>query len=138
MQPDRPASPYRHALLSAANIITSITKDKQCTSTSLLLICGERGRQQLALHLGHSAASNARPSLIPARTMQLDAGPGFLTCWQFLYHCRSDQAAADLKINFVSDKPSSWYAELYQRDQLTGGHVIMLGADDASRWGLGF
>lgn len=36
----------------------------------------------------------------------------------------------------MSDKPSSWYAELYQRDQLTGGHVIMLGADDASRWAL--
>jgi hypothetical protein len=33
----------------------------------------------------------------------------------------------------VSDKPSSWYAELYARDALTGGHVIMLGADDASR-----
>ncbi|WIA10236.1 hypothetical protein OEZ85_010436 [Tetradesmus obliquus] len=44
-----------------------------------------------------------------------------------------EQGAADLKTNFVSDKPSSWYAELYQRDQLTGGHVIMLGADDASR-----
>jgi phosphoribosylformimino-5-aminoimidazole carboxamide ribotide isomerase len=33
----------------------------------------------------------------------------------------------------VSDKPSSWYADLYARDGLTGGHVIMLGADDASR-----
>ncbi|KAF6255189.1 hypothetical protein COO60DRAFT_1296694 [Scenedesmus sp. NREL 46B-D3] len=40
---------------------------------------------------------------------------------------------ADLKTNFVSDKPSSWYAELYQRDQLTGGHVIMLGSDEPSR-----
>jgi hypothetical protein len=34
----------------------------------------------------------------------------------------------------VSDKPSSWFAELYKRDQLTGGHVIMLGADEGSRW----
>ncbi|GBF94401.1 phosphoribosylformimino-5-aminoimidazole carboxamide ribonucleotide isomerase [Raphidocelis subcapitata] len=40
---------------------------------------------------------------------------------------------AALRTNFVSDKPSSWYAELYARDGLTGGHVIMLGGDDASR-----
>eukprot|EP00882_Tetradesmus_deserticola_P015451 GHRQ01016464.1.p2 GENE.GHRQ01016464.1~~GHRQ01016464.1.p2 ORF type:complete len:288 (+),score=90.52 GHRQ01016464.1:220-1083(+) len=44
-----------------------------------------------------------------------------------------ENGADNLKTNFVSDKPSSWYAELYQRDQLTGGHVIMLGSDDASR-----
>lgn len=47
--------------------------------------------------------------------------------------CRPDEAL-DLQTNFVSDQPSSWYAELYKRDQLTGGHVIMLGADAASRW----
>jgi phosphoribosylformimino-5-aminoimidazole carboxamide ribotide isomerase len=41
-------------------------------------------------------------------------------------------AAPALQTNFVSDKPSSWYAQLYQSDKLTGGHVIMLGADDAS------
>ena len=29
--------------------------------------------------------------------------------------------------NFVSERPASWYAGLYQRDQLPGGHVIMLG-----------
>uniref|UniRef100_A0A7S0RGK2 1-(5-phosphoribosyl)-5-[(5-phosphoribosylamino)methylideneamino] imidazole-4-carboxamide isomerase HISN3, chloroplastic n=1 Tax=Chlamydomonas leiostraca TaxID=1034604 RepID=A0A7S0RGK2_9CHLO len=40
---------------------------------------------------------------------------------------------AELKTNFVSDKPSSWYSHLYQRDGLAGGHVIMLGADDASK-----
>lgn len=41
-------------------------------------------------------------------------------------------AASALRTNFVSDKPSSWYADLYKSDSLTGGHVIMLGADDAS------
>ncbi len=30
--------------------------------------------------------------------------------------------------NFVSEKPAAWFAELYRRDQLTGGHVIMLGS----------
>ena len=30
--------------------------------------------------------------------------------------------------NFVSDRPASWYAELYRRDELRGGHVIQLGA----------
>ena len=31
------------------------------------------------------------------------------------------------KTNFVSEKPSSWYAELYQKDELKGGHIIRLG-----------
>lgn len=35
---------------------------------------------------------------------------------------------ADLRTNFVSERPSSWYAELYKRDGLKGGHVIMLGS----------
>ena len=30
--------------------------------------------------------------------------------------------------NFVSEKPSSWYADLYKKDKLTGGHIIRLGA----------
>ncbi|HEX9786010.1 MAG TPA: phosphoribosylformimino-5-aminoimidazole carboxamide ribotide isomerase [Opitutaceae bacterium] len=32
-----------------------------------------------------------------------------------------------LRTNFVSDKPAAWYAGLYRRDGLTGGHVIKLG-----------
>ncbi len=32
-----------------------------------------------------------------------------------------------LKTNFVSDRDAAWYAELYQRDGLKGGHVILLG-----------
>jgi phosphoribosylformimino-5-aminoimidazole carboxamide ribotide isomerase len=32
-----------------------------------------------------------------------------------------------LKTNFVSDRPASWYANLYKRDGLSGGHIIMLG-----------
>jgi phosphoribosylformimino-5-aminoimidazole carboxamide ribotide isomerase len=34
---------------------------------------------------------------------------------------------ADLRTNFVSEQPSRWFAELYRRDGLRGGHVIMLG-----------
>src|SRR6185295_15665825 len=34
---------------------------------------------------------------------------------------------ATLRTNFVSERPASWFAQLYQRDQLPGGHVIMLG-----------
>jgi phosphoribosylformimino-5-aminoimidazole carboxamide ribotide isomerase len=33
----------------------------------------------------------------------------------------------DLQTNFVSEKPAAWFAELYKRDGLAGGHVIMLG-----------
>ncbi len=35
---------------------------------------------------------------------------------------------AGLRTNFVSEKPASWFAELYKRDGLTGGHVIQLGS----------
>ncbi len=33
-----------------------------------------------------------------------------------------------LHTNFVSEKSAAWFAELYRRDGLLGGHVIMLGA----------
>src|SRR5476649_1971306 len=39
---------------------------------------------------------------------------------------------AGLRTNFVSEKPASWFAELYKRDGLAGGHVIMLGAGNES------
>ena len=35
---------------------------------------------------------------------------------------------AGLRTNFVSEKSAAWFAELYRRDDLRGGHVIMLGA----------
>jgi phosphoribosylformimino-5-aminoimidazole carboxamide ribotide isomerase len=34
---------------------------------------------------------------------------------------------AGLRTNFVSTQPAAWFAELYKRDGLTGGHVIQLG-----------
>ncbi len=34
---------------------------------------------------------------------------------------------SELKENFVSQKPAEWYAELYKKDDLKGGHIIMLG-----------
>ena len=37
------------------------------------------------------------------------------------------QDPAALRTNFVAEHPASWYAELYKRDGLRGGHVIMLG-----------
>jgi phosphoribosylformimino-5-aminoimidazole carboxamide ribotide isomerase len=35
--------------------------------------------------------------------------------------------AAGPRTNFVSDRPAAWFAGLYRRDGLAGGHVIMLG-----------
>src|SRR6267378_3752202 len=40
--------------------------------------------------------------------------------------------SAQLKTNYVSDRPASWFAELYKRDGLKGGHVIMLGPGNDS------
>lgn len=44
----------------------------------------------------------------------------------------------ELKTNFVSDRPAAWYAELFARDGLKGGHVIKLGPgnDAAARSAL--
>ena len=42
----------------------------------------------------------------------------------------TDKTSCDddkLATNFETDRPASSYAELYRRDGLTGGHVIMLG-----------
>src|SRR6185295_4801083 len=33
-----------------------------------------------------------------------------------------------LRTNFVSTRNAAWYADLYRRDDLRGGHVIMLGS----------
>lgn len=43
-----------------------------------------------------------------------------------------------LTTNFTAEKPSSWFAELYRADGLTGGHVIKLGPgnDEAAREAL--
>ncbi|BET66315.1 hypothetical protein ASA1KI_12330 [Opitutales bacterium ASA1] len=43
-----------------------------------------------------------------------------------------------LRTNFVSEKPAAWYADLYRRDGLVGGHVIKLGPgnDTAAREAL--
>ena len=37
-------------------------------------------------------------------------------------------SAEGVRTNFVSDRPARWYAELYKKDELKGGHVILLGA----------
>ena len=46
--------------------------------------------------------------------------------------------AATLRTNFVSSHPPAWYADLYRRDGLRGGHVILLGPgnEDAAREAL--
>lgn len=46
--------------------------------------------------------------------------------------------ASTLRTNFVSERPASWYAELYRRDDLRGGHVILLGPgnEEAARKAL--
>jgi phosphoribosylformimino-5-aminoimidazole carboxamide ribotide isomerase len=47
-------------------------------------------------------------------------------------------SGAGLRTNFVSEKSAAWFAELYKRDGLRGGHVILLGPgnDSAAREAL--
>jgi phosphoribosylformimino-5-aminoimidazole carboxamide ribotide isomerase len=46
---------------------------------------------------------------------------------------------ADLRTHFVSERPARWFAALYRRDNLAGGHIIMLGPGNeaAARDALG-
>ncbi len=39
----------------------------------------------------------------------------------------NEDHSEELRINFTADKPSSWFANMYRRDALRGGHVIQLG-----------
>ncbi len=39
----------------------------------------------------------------------------------------NDEQPGLLQTNFTASSPSSWFAELYRRDHLTGGHIIQLG-----------
>lgn len=39
----------------------------------------------------------------------------------------ADDRQSELRVNFSSEQPSSFYANMYKEDGLTGGHVIMLG-----------
>jgi phosphoribosylformimino-5-aminoimidazole carboxamide ribotide isomerase len=50
----------------------------------------------------------------------------------------SDTESHGLQTNFQAEKPASWFAERYRRDNLTGGHVIQLGKGntDAARSAL--
>jgi phosphoribosylformimino-5-aminoimidazole carboxamide ribotide isomerase len=43
------------------------------------------------------------------------------------------RGAANLRTNFVADHPASWYAELYKRDGLGGGHMILLGTGNEAQ-----
>ena len=64
--------------------------------------------------------------------LELNGAPGLhRRCSAPRRTCSGGDAA--LQTNFESDNPSSWFAELYKEDGLRGGHVIMLGADDASK-----
>lgn len=38
-----------------------------------------------------------------------------------------NESGGRLRTNFVADQNAAWFAELYRRDALTGGHIIMLG-----------
>lgn len=39
----------------------------------------------------------------------------------------NDAAPEAVQTNFVAEKSAAWFAELYRADNLTGGHIIMLG-----------
>lgn len=47
--------------------------------------------------------------------------------------CDSKEDGSTLVTNFESDKSAGEYANMYKEDGLTGGHVIMLGADPLSK-----
>lgn len=53
--------------------------------------------------------------------------------------CSLSDSGEGVRTNFVAEQPPRWFAELYRRDRLTGGHVIALGPGNeaAAREALG-
>lgn len=45
----------------------------------------------------------------------------------------SKEVDSSLITNYESDRSAAEYAKLYKHDRLTGGHVVMLGADPLSK-----
>ncbi|WOL08664.1 1-(5-phosphoribosyl)-5-[(5-phosphoribosylamino)methylideneamino] imidazole-4-carboxamide isomerase [Canna indica] len=76
-----------------------------------LIVCAVRFRPCIDIHKGKVK------QIVGSTLRDLDAEGG----------------AATLVTNFESDKSPAEYASLYKQDGLTGGHVIMLGADAASQ-----
>ena len=50
----------------------------------------------------------------------------------------NDDSPEKLQTNFVAENPAAFFAEMYRRDNLTGGHIIKLGPgnDEAARQAL--
>ena len=44
-----------------------------------------------------------------------------------------ESSGSGLRTNFVSEQPAAWFAQLYKRDGLKGGHVILLGPGNESQ-----
>lgn len=44
----------------------------------------------------------------------------------------SDEESARVETNFTAEKPAGWFAQLYKKDGLPGGHVIQLGPGNAA------
>jgi hypothetical protein len=75
-----------------------------------------------------------QPGRVAAQHPPLAAGG--LPWWQLTslhFAIRSDGGDPQLITNFEAAVPASYFAELYARDGLHGGHVIMLGPDPESR-----
>ena len=84
-----------------------------------------------------------KQSSILVRAAAASASVGFRPCIdihkgkvkQIVGSTLSDMSKTDgaLETNFESSHGADYYANLYKQDNLTGGHVIMLGADDESK-----
>ena len=83
-----------------------------------------------SIALRASEARSELHSIIAADRRRLCHPKGFHNAR--LTHC-SDGGDPQLITNFEAAAPASYFAELYARDGLHGGHVIMLGPDPESR-----
>eukprot|EP00955_Chlamydomonas_euryale_P089247 364447-Chlamydomonas_euryale.AAC.14 len=114
---------------SFATVPSCALSGSHSLSLSLVLL-----RLASTFHFSTSLGS-ASPRLTYARIVSRTTTLCLTSTLHFSLSCMptasSDSAA--LLTNFESEKPSSYYSELYRRDSLAGGHVIMLGADADSK-----
>src|SRR2546426_128486 len=109
-------------------------------------MCGTRWDYHPSARIPSLESGTARKPVLELRRVFLRDQPVFRPCIdlhdgkvkQIVGGTLGDEASR-LRTNFVSDRPASWFAELYKRDGLRGGHVIMLGPGNeaAARDALG-
>ena len=135
------------------NPVTSVndsTVNKTCSFRPCIDIhkvrrscCVSCSTQESTVHALHTLTLQGQVKQIVGSSLQGLSEDKYVSCrsgrsgmqWHFAFFLWNmfQHMCRGLVTNFASEQPAEYYASLYKQDDLPGGHIIMLGADDASR-----